>query len=180
MEAPVRATVAQKMVESYAESSKNKGVSSASGAPLVNDLIQFSFVEIEPQVNRSSRSAHFISSGYKEYREGNYFNAANVFTKAIDDNGKNWLAYFWRGITFDKVGGFVRALRDFTSAIKCRTRQAVEELGDTTGQNKNVDDPAELAAIYFNRGVVYCHVGDDNSAYEDFTSAIKRDSANHM
>jgi len=62
-----------------------------------------------------------------------------------------------------------------------RTRQAIEEAGDgSQGETKEVEDPIELAAIFFNRAVVYCHVGDDNSAYEDLTSAIKRDPSNHI
>ena len=42
------------------------------------------------------------------------------------------------------------------------------------------DEPPELASVYFNRGIVFTHVGDDKSAESDFSSALKRDPANFV
>ncbi len=195
MEAPVRPTIAMRMAETLAthgnhgERPKTSDVFRDMKAEAKKqDSIQFTMVEIEPPFNKSSRSAHFIAAGYKEYREGNLFDAINTFTKAIEANGKSWLAHFWRGVTFDSVGGFVRSLRDLTTSIKLRTRQAIEEAGDdydhqnssSKTANSDFEEPPELAAIYFNRAIVYTHIGDDGSAHEDLTSAIKRDPSNHI
>jgi tetratricopeptide (TPR) repeat protein len=180
-DAPVRATVAQKMVKTLSNAASELNQKHVNTA----DVSQYKMIEIEPPFKKSSRSAHFVSKGYLVYQEGNYINALNIFTKAIEASDKNWLAFFWRGVAFDKLGGYGRAIRDFTSSIKVRTRRAVEEAGDgscETANRKKIDfeEPPELAAVYFNRGIVFSHVGDDESAESDFSSALKRDPANFV
>ena len=153
MDAPIRATVVQKMVETSAANSDSPSRRKMPNPSMTRDLIQFEMTEIEPAVNRSSRSAHFIKMGFQEYRDGNHYKAANTFTKAIEDNSSNWLGYFWRGITFDKVGGYVRALRDFTAAIKyvrkrsercianAETQKRIEHISSTSetrGRSKHI------------------------------------------
>ena len=188
MEAPARPSIAKNMLTdmNFYKELKSDVVT--------NDLSQFRMVEIEPPFNKSSRSAHFVAQGYAQYRQNNLINAVNIFTKAIEANDRNWLGYFWRGLIFDKLGGYVRAINDLTTSIKVKSRLAVEEAGDAPPKHHSLDsssrskkgggdlveEPIELASIYFNRGIVYCHIGDDKSAEKDFSSALKRDPGNFV
>ncbi|GMH90005.1 hypothetical protein TrVE_jg7067 [Triparma verrucosa] len=188
MEAPVRATIALKMVKRVEETVPSNNVSAyvPSEQPLLEDFNQYKMIEIFPPFNKSSRTCHFVSSGYKLYLNERYYEALNTFTKAIEVGDKaKWMAYFWRGIVFDKLKSFVRSLRDFTESIKLRTRLFVEERGDgdadavTKTKTSNYDEePKEIASIFYNRAIVYTHTGDDSSALADFDSAIKRDPSN--
>jgi len=177
-DAPIRRTIVSKAIQGYTQNNK-KFFNQLKGNPGAKDLSQYRLVEIEPPYNKSSRSSHFVSNGYREYGMGNYWPSVNIFTLAIETNSNNWLAHFWRGCAFDKVGHFIRAITDFTNSVKIRTRLAKEEAGDGLYNGKEErEEPLELAAIYYNRGIVYTHVGNDSAALSDFNSALKRDEGN--
>jgi len=177
MDAPLRHTISKKAIQAYTQNNR-AFLNFIKNNPGSKDFSQYKMLEIEPPYNKSSRSSHFVSNGYHEYQMGNYWSSVNIFTRAIETNGNNWLAHFWRGIAFDKVGQFIRGITDFTNSIKIRTRLDKEEAGDGLyRENKDErEEPLELAAIYFNRGIVYTHVGNDACALADFSSALKRDA----
>ena len=66
-------------------------------------------------------------------------------------------AYFNRGFSFDKLGRFDEAIRDYTKAVDI--------------------DPLNAFA-YYNRGISYDRKGDFTSAIENFTLALKLDPNN--
>ena len=128
-DAPMRHTIAEKAIEGYTQNNRHY-LNKLRNNPGSKDFSQYRMVEITPPYNKSSRSSHFVSAGYLEYRAGGHWPSVNIFTRAIETNPRNWLAFFWRGIAFDKVGQFVRGIKDLTQSIKVRARLAKEEAGD--------------------------------------------------
>ena len=125
----MRHTIAEKAIEGYTQNNRHY-LNKLRNNPGSKDFSQYRMVEITPPYNKSSRSSHFVSAGYLEYRAGGHWPSVNIFTRAIETNPRNWLAFFWRGIAFDKVGQFVRGIKDLTQSIKVRARLAKEEAGD--------------------------------------------------
>ncbi len=84
---------------------------------------------------------------------GNYDEAINEYTKAIEISPNSATAYSWRGFCYYNKTQYDFAIDDFTSAIN---------LKDTS-----------LDQDYNLRGLSYSAKGDYYSAISDFTKAIE-------
>ena len=51
---------------------------------------------------------------------GNYYDAIDLFTKAIQLNPRSFKAFFNRAFTYDKIGLYNEAICDYTSTIDIR------------------------------------------------------------
>ena len=86
----------------------------------------------------------YIALGLAEYEAGNYEKAAEYFTKAIEQDPNNAVAYYNRGLAYTEIGKKKRidpnekAIADFSKAIEL---------------NPNFAD------AYYNRGLLYCGIG---------------------
>lgn len=83
---------------------------------------------------------------------GNYAEAIETFTKAIQLDPQYARAYYDRGTTHGYLGNYQSAIRDFTRAIELKPNDAWS---------------------YGNRGIAYGYLGNYQQAIRDFTKAIE-------
>ena len=74
------------------------------------------------------------------------------FTKAIQLNPDDALAYYNRGVTYDELEQYDKAIDDYTKAIELNP---------------------DYAAAYFNRGLAYGKSEQYSKAMDDYTKAIE-------
>lgn len=103
---------------------------------------------------RNSITEPFIIIGVAYERNGQHLKAISYFTKAIELDPSDDVAYYNRGISHGKMGLHILAISDFTSAIELSPR-------DVT--------------IYFNRAISYKKMGRYKEAVDRFTEAINLD-----
>ncbi len=65
-----------------------------------------------------------LKKGRTLYQSGNYQEALNVLTQAIEMNPKFGQAYYNRGILHEKLGNQQQALNDLTSAAQLGHKKA--------------------------------------------------------
>ena len=90
--------------------------------------------------------------GEIERSQGNYNEAIDLFTKAIQLNSNSFKAFFNRAFTFDKIGLYNQSINDYTSSINIR-------------QNNSF--------CYYNRGITYNKIGNYEKSIHDFSKAIE-------
>ena len=78
------------------------------------------------------------------------------FTKIIEINPENAIAYNSRGSAYHKKGEYNNAVQDFTKAIE------IAEKNNT-----------EVATVYYNRGLSHSKLNKNNKAVQDFTKVIE-------
>ena len=94
----------------------------------------------------------WFEKGYSSAISGNYKDAIDAFSKAIEMNKKHAAAYNNRGYAYNNLGKYDQAMQDYEKAIEINPE----------------DDVA-----YYNRGVAYGKLGKDNKAVENYGMAIK-------
>ena len=106
----------------------------------------------------SSSSSSSSSSSYRSRFELEYSLCATddekikVCTNYIQSEPNNCLYYHYRGITYRNKGDYVRAIADFTEAIRLYP---------------------EWSDIYYARGLAYHSIGNYDRAIADFNEAIR-------
>ena len=126
-----------------------------------------------------------IAEGMKAYVQGNYQEALDAFTKAIDSKPDHAQAYTNRGLAKYKLGDIEGALDDHTMAIKKNPNFAAAYTnrggarflkGDIDGAIADHTKALELFPEYVqalnNRGFVKLHIGDVDGATADFDKAL--------
>ena len=127
------------------------------------------------------------------FRQGNFLmtigqigRAIEAYSRAIDLDPKNAVAYGNRGVAYDIKGHTDQAIVDLNKAIELKPDDAVvyynhgivcQGKGDLDLAIKDYTKAIELglnyAMVYYNRGKAY-HTKDDNDrAVEDYSRAIK-------
>lgn len=108
------------------------------------------------------------------------------FTRTINDNSNNAMAYHNRGYVKDELGDYRGAIEDFNRAIQIDSSLvgAYSNRGISKANLKNfkgaIDDfdkvielePVYLKA-YYNRGVVYYYLGEYTDAIKDFDRVLE-------
>ncbi|MEL6222401.1 MAG: serine/threonine-protein kinase [Cyanobacteria bacterium J06627_8] len=97
----------------------------------------------------------YINRGVTLLLNEEYVRAQEDFTQAIELDGSNANAFYYRGNVRYFLGDLKGALEDYTQAI-------------------NIDPDGTLKA-YVNRGTVRAELGDDEAAIVDYSEAIQRD-----
>jgi tetratricopeptide (TPR) repeat protein len=108
------------------------------------------------------------------------------YTKAIQANGKDALAYHNRAVAYCRLGSYGQAVRDFTDAIKLDPKNAALYYNraiayGALGKSKQaIDDGTKAIALntkdakaYMNRGIDYIALGDGDRAVKDFNTALE-------
>jgi Flp pilus assembly protein TadD len=108
------------------------------------------------------------------------------YTKAIQANGKDALAYHNRAVAYCRLGSYGQAVRDFTDAIKLDAKNAALYYNraiayGALGKSKEaIDDGTKAIALntkdanaYMNRGIDYIALGDGDRAVKDLNRAIE-------
>ena len=93
-------------------------------------------------------------NGMQEFKNKNYKQAINLFSKAIKIDSKHPQLYYNRGLSYFKLNNYKNALQDFSNAIIL---------------------DAKYIDAYFDRGLIYHDVGKHIDAINDFTTVIKLD-----
>ncbi len=104
----------------------------------------------------------FIEQGRERLYRGEHERAIEEFSRAIQLNPNDALAYHERGYTYSQLRKYERAIQDFTQAIQL--------------------DPFDASAYNY-RGQVYSRLRDYEKAIRDFTQAIVEspaDSYDHL
>ena len=94
----------------------------------------------------------WFEKGYSSAFSGNYNDAINAFSKAIEMNKNYAAAYNNRGYSYNNLGNNNQAIQDYEKAIEINPENDV---------------------AYFNRGVAYGKLGKDNQAVENYDRAIR-------
>lgn len=93
----------------------------------------------------------WFKNGYAFQNAGNYKQAIEAYSRAIELDPNDAKAYSCRGIAYNNLGDHRQAIRDYDRAIEL--------------------DP-KYAWAYVGRGNAYFHRGDDEQAIRDYDRAI--------
>ncbi len=89
--------------------------------------------------------------GHEFLQKEKYQKAIEYFNLALSENPKDFGAYNYRGVAYEKISKFAEAIKDFNKAIEINPHDAV---------------------IYYNRGVVYSRQSNHVLALQDYNKAI--------
>jgi tetratricopeptide (TPR) repeat protein len=136
-------------------------------------------------VNRLS-AADWLAKGYALGNAGNWQEAREAFTRALELNPKYAVAHHSRGAAYDELGDYHQALRDFDRSIELDPKDAwaylirgaaYDKYGDyrqaIRDYNRAIELDPKLAGAYYNRGTAYGKLGDYRQAIRDCDRAIE-------
>ena len=127
------------------------------------NIVQESMQAIQPWANslvptiqqrvltRFEKEGIKIDSGLA-YEEKGQDEAISDYTKALEINPRDALAYYNRGIAYNKKGRHDEAISDFNKALEINPRDAW---------------------AYYNRGIAYDNKGEYDQAISDYTKALE-------
>ena len=129
-------------------------------------------------------SIDWFKQGYAFQTAGNYKQAVEAYSRAIELDLKYVFAYSNRGVSYGILGDHRQAIKDYDKAIELDLQYAVAysnravsygNLGNYRQAIKDYDKAIELdpknAVTYSNRGVAYSRLGDHRQSITDFRSA---------
>jgi tetratricopeptide (TPR) repeat protein len=102
------------------------------------------------------QTTDYYSSGFDKYDNDDYYGAITDFTKAIEIDTENYLAYNFRGTSKQEVGDNYGAIVDFRNAIRLQP-----------------NNPDWTHYIYDNMGVSMMNLGDYKGAINCFDKSIQ-------
>ncbi len=130
----------------------------------------------------------FLERGLSKYKSGDFSAAVEDFTRAVDVDPTNALAYYYRGIAFEDLDDPYSAIEDYTKAIEINPSYAEaynnrgclmvkegdyeEAIKDFT---KAIKIKPDYATAYFNRGNAWIGLAEYSNAIKDFKRAIELD-----
>jgi tetratricopeptide (TPR) repeat protein len=130
----------------------------------------------------------WFEKGYASHTSGNYNDAINAYSKAIELNPKLAMAYNNRGNAYYMLGNHRQAIHDLDKAIELDPKLALayhnrglayNGLGNYNQAIHDLDKAIELdpkfAGAYVARGIVYVQLRNRKQALNDFNRAIKVD-----
>ena len=94
----------------------------------------------------------YFNKGIAYYDQGEFDEAIEEFTEAIELDPEYAIAYYNRGWAYDEKGEYDEAIADYNKAIEL--------------------DP-ELDVAYFTRGFLYMALGEKEKAISDFEKCIE-------
>jgi len=90
--------------------------------------------------------------GNRKYLKGDYHSAISLYSKAIDESGANYEAFFNRGMAFHDLGMFHKAIDDFTKALSLNST---------------------FSEAFKNRALSYYSLNESKKALEDYNMATR-------
>ena len=128
----------------------------------------------------------WFEKGYAYNISGDYGNAINAFTKAIELDQKYANAYVNRGFAHYKLGNYRQAIENYDNAIELDPKHvlaynnrgvAYKELSNYRQAIENYDKAIELnpkyGIAYYNRSVAYKELSNYRQAIEDLSKDIE-------
>ena len=140
-------------------------------------------------IGNESLYARKLEEGNKSYYQGNYNNAVERYSEAIQINPNSDKSYYNRGRAYYYLQDYNAAIADYTKAIKIDSQNASayynrgyvytelqkykEAVADYT---KVIELHSDFAGAYYNRGVSYGKLKKYNEAINDYIKAIQLNS----
>jgi tetratricopeptide (TPR) repeat protein len=131
-------------------------------------------------------AVEWFEKGKTSFVSGDYKNAIDYLTKAIELDPKSSRAYYYRGIAYGKLGNDQQAIKDFDKAIELNPKYSMAyngrgiaygNLGDykqaIEDYNKAIELNPKYAHAYYDRGLAYDKLGNYKQAIEDYGKAIE-------
>ena len=125
----------------------------------------------------------WFERGYSFGVSGNYNNAVDAFSKAIELQPKSAEAYNNRGLAYHNLHQHKRAIEDYNEAIRLKPdyAEAYNNRGNDSYQhqraiadyNEAIRLKPDYAEAYNNRGNTYHKLGQHQRAINDYTKAIR-------
>lgn len=122
-----------------------------------SDLTEFEKILRKVKTEEEYTAYDWLNLGDAAYYAGEYEKAIDNYTKAIEINPEDAMAYNNRGVAYHKLEQYENAISDLTKAIEIHS---------------------EESNYYRNRGVSYHHFKQYEKAIKDFTKAIEIDPEN--
>ncbi len=136
--------------------------------------------------NAQLSANEYSSKGNAELKAGQYSEAIQSYTEAIELGPDDPVAFYNRGICYALLKDHQSANRDFTKAIELKSDYAsaffkrgltYRLLKDDQSAIRDYTKAIELGpddpGAFFSRGISYAELKDDQSAIRDFTKAIE-------
>ena len=140
---------------------------------------QESIVLLDKVIKKNPRHVYaLIDRGTYKSRLEDYNGAIEDYTKAIEVESVNALAYFNRGILKAELDNYIGAIEDYTKAIEAKGGggafyfETVENPFFPTGEKNPLSDNVAMAEIHFNRGYAGYHIDSLSLAFNDFSFCI--------
>ena len=143
--------------------------------------------EIENNENVFTATQYF-DRGNKLIYAGNYSEAVDEYSKAIELNPNYALAYLNRGAAYQDLKQYSYAIRDYTRAIEINPVDAdayynrgsvYDEMGQYSEAIQDLDKAVKLnpnhKEAYYNRGVAYYYLSRYVNAILEYSRAIELD-----
>ncbi len=132
-------------------------------------------VILESENTYFAKSMEKLNQADKEYNNGNYKKAIDIYKKAIEFDADNMEAYSSLALAYIKLGDQKHSIDDYENACS-----VVREVNARMNQNKSLlHDPDVKAASYFNAGTaranmaeLYKAQGNAQKAIEQYDKAI--------
>ncbi|MBS1794661.1 MAG: tetratricopeptide repeat protein, partial [Acidobacteria bacterium] len=139
-----------------------------------------------PTVSNTGNSTYYHKRG-DDYFDANNFEAAiPEFTRAIQLNPNDSLAYVRRGFSYNYLGDSTSAFKDYDMALKTDPNLRNEEYiacvfykkGDAADMivdkcTETVTKYKEFSLAYYKRGIAYRDLGNYEQAIRDYSEAIR-------
>jgi tetratricopeptide (TPR) repeat protein len=127
------------------------------------------------------------------YEEKNIDKKILLYTKAIELENKDAMAFYNRGLAFGKKGEFEKAISDYSKAIELDNKDvdayinrgnAYQDKGEfekaISDYNKAIELDNKDVDAYINRGNAYQDKGEFEKAISDYNKAIELDNKDAM
>jgi tetratricopeptide (TPR) repeat protein len=143
-------------------------------------------VQASPAVTQvaQANSEQIFQQGLDKIDAGNYKEAAELLTKALELNPKDPEAYYNRAIAFAQLSEYEKAIADYSQVLELTPNDeeayynrglARAELADDEGAiadfTQALQRKSDYAEAYYNRALARAELSDDKQAIEDFQTA---------
>lgn len=150
----------------------------------VNEVMKMQIFRANETTNTSNED--FFQQGLKASEEGNYSEAISLFSKHLEKNSKDELAYFNRGKVYGKLKEYKQEITDYTTALQLNPDFAdaykyrgtayrhLDEYQDAVRDyTLAIQIQPDDAEALFNRGIAYYYLDELELAVKDYTKVIK-------
>lgn len=144
-------------------------------------------------IEKAPSAENYYKLGNYERINGNYEEALECYTKAIELDPEYEFAYNERGISYYYLGKLKESIEDYSKAIEINAEYARgyynrgvsyqklnEEKRAIEDYDKAIEINPEYASAYNNRGNCYYNLGKERRAIEDYNKAIELDAGDAM